>query len=73
MQEKVGQSLVYLWALAGDLISKQYAGTSSVLTKITLKGHQSVYDKVEQKLISLKRWQKQSLTDDFKQECILIL
>jgi len=24
-------------------------------------------------MISLKRWTKQALTDDFKQECILIL
>lgn len=30
-------------------------------------------DKVKHKMISLKRWTKQTLTDDFKQECILIL
>jgi len=44
--------MVFLWAMAGDFISKQYAGTNSVLTKITLKGYQSIYDKVEQKIIS---------------------
>jgi len=33
--------------MAGDNISKQYSGTASVLTKITLKGYQSAIDKVE--------------------------
>lgn len=64
------ESLIYLWAMAGDFISKQYSGTESVLTKITLKGHQNAFDKVEQKMLSIKRWGKQTLTDDFKQECI---
>jgi hypothetical protein len=59
--------------MAGDYISKEYSGTESVLTKYTLKGYQSTFDKLEQKMISVKRWQKQTLTDDFKQECILIL
>ena len=59
--------------MAGDNISKQYSGTSSVLTKITLKGYQNFFDKMEQKTISGKRFFKQSLTDDFKQQCILIL
>ena len=31
----------------GDFISKEYSGTESVLTKITLKGHQNAFDKVE--------------------------
>lgn len=59
--------------MGGDFISKHYSGTASVLTKITLKGHQNLYDKFEQKMISVKRFQKQAMTDDFKQECILIL
>lgn len=33
------ESLIYLWAMGGDFISKEYSGTESVLTKITLKGH----------------------------------
>jgi hypothetical protein len=33
--------------MAGDNISKMYSGTTSVLTKITLKGHQTAIDKVE--------------------------
>lgn len=59
--------------MAGDKISKCYSGTESVLTKITLQGYQTTQDKIEQKLLSVKRWQKQTLTDDFKQECIMIL
>ena len=35
----IEKSLIFLWAMAGDYISKQYSGTSSVLTQITLKGH----------------------------------
>lgn len=54
--EKCTEDLIYLWAMAGDNISKHYSGTSSVLTKITLKGHQNAIDKVEQKLISIRRW-----------------
>ena len=41
------ESLIYLCAMGGDFISKQYSGTESVLTKITLKGHQNAFDKVE--------------------------
>lgn len=62
-----------MWAFGGDYISKVYSGTNSVLTKVTLKGHQNYLDKVEQKMISLRRFQKQNYTDEFKQECILVL
>ena len=54
--EKWGESFIFLWAMNGDFISQIYAGTESVLTKITLKGHQSTKDKIEQKMLSLKRW-----------------
>ena len=59
--------------MAGDFISQEYSGTPSVLTQVTLKGHQNTLDKVKHKMISVKRWTKQTLTDDFKQECILVL
>ena len=70
---KWNEALIFLWAMGGDHISKEYSGTESVLTQITLKGFQSTQDKINHKLISAKRWTKQLLTDDFKQECILIL
>jgi synaptojanin len=72
-KESWAEALIYLWAMGGDQISKQYSGTESVLTKYTLKGYQNLADKIEQKMISVKRWRKQTLTDDFKQQCILLL
>ena len=57
-KDKINEGLVYLWAMGGDFVSKHYSGTNSVLTKITLKGHQNVFDKIEQNLISIKRFQK---------------
>ena len=33
------ESFIYLWAMAGDFVSKEYSGTASVLTQVTLKGH----------------------------------
>jgi len=45
--DKWNDSLIYLWAMGGDFISKEYSGTESVLTKITLKGHQNAFDKVQ--------------------------
>ena len=40
------EALIYLWAMSGDFISKEYSGTPSVLTQVTLKGHETAYDKV---------------------------
>ena len=54
--EEWNDNFIYLWAMNGDFISQIYSGTESVLTKITLKGHQNTLDKVQQKMLSLKRW-----------------
>ena len=62
-----------MWGMAGDFISKIYAGTSSVLTHITTKGKENVIDTIHHGLTSLKRFLKQHLSDEFKQECILVL
>ena len=64
--EEWNEAFIYLWAMSGDYISREYSGTESVLTQVTLKGHQNAMDKVKHKLVSLKRWTKQTLTDDFK-------
>ena len=37
--EEWSEAFIYLWAMAGDFISKEYSGTESVLTQVTLKGH----------------------------------
>jgi len=65
--------LTYLWAMMGDFVSKEYSGTESVLTKAVLKGYMNTSDKIAQKYLSCVRFQKQTLTDDFKQICIEIL
>ena len=44
--EEWNESFIYLWAMNGDFISQIYSGTESVLTKITLKGHQNTMDKM---------------------------
>ena len=37
--EEWNEAFIYLWAMAGDFISKEYSGTESVMTQMTLKGH----------------------------------
>lgn len=55
-----------MWAMSGDFISKIYAGTSSVLTSITLKGKENMLDQIHHGITSVKRFLKQNLSDDFK-------
>ena len=59
-----------MWALAGDIISKIYSGTASVLTAVTLKGHEDLSDKIHHKAIVASRWKLQKFSDEFKHECI---
>jgi spermidine/putrescine-binding protein len=59
--------------MAGDVISKIYAGTNSVMTSVTIKGKEGMFDKIDHSYTSVKRFIKQNLSDDFKQECILVI
>jgi hypothetical protein len=61
-----GILLTNLWALSGDCISKIYAGTSSVLTSVAIKGKESMLDKLDHSYTSVKRFLKQNISDDFK-------
>ncbi|CDW85515.1 endonuclease exonuclease phosphatase family protein [Stylonychia lemnae] len=70
---QIGVLLTNMWAFCGDFISKIYAGTHSVLTQVTLKGKENIYDKIDHGVTSVRRFLKQNLSDDFKQECILVL
>ena len=47
-----------MWALCGDFISKIYAGTHSVLTQVTLKGKQDMFDKIDHGVTSVRRFIK---------------
>ena len=62
-----------MWAYAGDIISKIYSGTPSVLTAVTLKGHEDLSDKFTHYATSMNRWKLQKFSDEFKHECIQIL
>jgi hypothetical protein len=62
-----------MWAMAGDVISKIYAGTNSVMTSVTIKGKENMMDRIDHGYTSVKRFFKQNLSDDFKQECILVI
>lgn len=55
-----------MWAMSGDFISKIYAGTGSVLTHLTIKGKENMFDHIHHGLTSVKRFLKQNLSDDFK-------
>lgn len=71
--EKITLLMTHMWAMCGDFISKIYAGTSSVLTQVTIKGKETIFDKIDHGYTTVKRFLKQNLSDDFKQECILVL
>ena len=62
-----------MWAYAGDIVSRIYSGTQSVLTAVTLKGHEDLSDKFVHYKTSVKRWGIQKYSDEFKHECIQIL
>lgn len=44
IDQKLLQVLINMWAMSGDFISKIYAGTSSVLTQLTIKGKENMFD-----------------------------
>jgi hypothetical protein len=62
-----------MWSISGDFISKIYAGTHSVLAVLASNGKQTMFDRINHGVTSVKRFIKQNLSDEFKQECILIL
>ena len=64
---------IVMWAYAGDIISRIYSGTASVLTAVTLKGHEDLSDKFTHYKTSATRWKLQKFSDEFKHECIGIL
>ena len=62
--------MICMWAYAGDIISRIYSGTASVLTAVTLKGHEDLKDVFVHYATSSNRWVIQKFTDQFKHECI---
>jgi len=62
--------MICMWAFGGDIISRIYSGTASVLTAVTLKGHEDLSDKFTHYATSANRWKLQKFSDEFKHECI---
>ena len=65
--------MTQMWAYSGDFISKIYAGTNAVLQSLVKSNKQSLLDRISQGVTSVKRFIKQNLSDEFKQECFMIL
>ena len=47
-----------MWAMAGDVISKIYAGTNSVMTSVTIKGKEGFLDRLDHSMTSIRRFMK---------------
>ena len=65
--------MIQMWSFSGDFISKLYAGTNAVLSNLASQSKQSILDRINQGVTSVKRFLKQNLSDEFKQECMMIL
>lgn len=61
-----------MWAQNGDELSKQYAGTGSTSTEVTMNDKTSIKGKISHKLTSVERFIKNNIKtkDDVRQECI---
>ena len=55
-KKEIERSVVCMWAYAGDIVSRIYSGTASVLTAVTLKGREDLGDKLHHYMTSAKRW-----------------
>lgn len=61
------------WAENGDMISKQYAGTSSTITSVTKTGKQGFMGKIDQMRRGVERFLVNNIEDGLKHECIKLL
>lgn len=62
-----------MWAENGDMISKQYAGTSSTITSVTKTGKQGFMGKIDQMRRGVERFLVNNIEDGAKHECIKII
>lgn len=66
----VFELLKNMWADNGDVISKQYAGTSSTITSVTKTGKQGILGKLDQMRRGVERFLVNNIEDGLKHECI---
>ncbi len=59
-----------MWAENGDVLSKQYAGTSSTITSVTKTGKQGFIGKIDQMRRGVERFLVNNIEDGHKHECI---
>lgn len=59
-----------VWAKNGDVISIQYTGTESNISRVTTKNKQGVVGKLEQWQIGINRYYQHLTHDQFKQACV---
>lgn len=59
-----------MWAKNGDELSKQYAGTASTSTEVTINNKTSMKGKITHKMTSIERFFKNNINskDDLRQE-----
>ena len=69
----IGKLMTQIWAYSGDFISKIYAGTNAVLQSLAHQNKQSIFERINQGVTSVKRFIRQNISDEFKQECMMIL
>jgi synaptojanin len=69
----ISKCMLEMWAYSGDFISKIYAGTNAILQSLVHQQKQSLLERINQGVTSVKRFIKQNISDEFKQECMMIL
>lgn len=67
---KICEMITHMWAENGDVISRQYAGTSSTITSVTKTGKQGFFGKLQQMTRGVERFLVNNLEDGHKHECI---
>lgn len=68
--QQINNSLRSVWAKNGDVISIQYTGTESNISRVTTKNKQGVVGKLEQWQIGISRYYQHLTHDQFKQACV---
>lgn len=66
-------SLKDFWVKTGDVLSLQYTGTESNISRVTKDNKKGLIGKLEQWHVGVSRYYQYLLHDDFKHECILSL
>jgi hypothetical protein len=66
-------SLKGFWAEQGDYLSKQNAGTTSTISKVSRDGKEGLIGKINHKMKNVERYFVNTLSDLFSQNSIDIL